>query len=351
MHQDRRGTVALGLLDGRLGVVDVGDVLRGVGNPPHPVQKRGVQHRGVQLAPCGRPVRTYGAGQQALVQPIDEMEAAVAREQEGVALGSRLGERVERPGERPLDVPDPGVPVEGRQRVRDRKAAQQTVDGAYTQRVAGRVHEQHQPEVPGTGARVLPLKPQIGGPAVVAVGDQGLAVREARLDTRPLRGVGDGPEPVGDPVLGRRGQERGLFHRPLDDRRRTGRTAVPGVAEEQRFEMRPGRTHQVGAVRDDVRHHVLVRQHDPVGRGGQGQRPDHPALQDVAGPLLVDVEHRFRVLGQDTVGQPALQGGGGLLMAFRGAPRLRKDQAHDVVRVQRLQVVQTVGPYDDVVGR
>lgn len=241
--------------------------------------------------------------------------------------------------------------VERPERIRDRKAVQQTVDGAYPQGIADRVHEQYQPEVPGAGTRLLPLEPQIGGPTVVAVRDQRLTDRQVRLDAGLFRRIGDGPEPMGDAVLGRRGQERCPFHRPLDDGRRTGRPAVTGVAQEQRFEMGPRRAHQVGPVRDDVRHDVLVRQHDALGRGRKGQCPDHPALQEVAGPLLVDVEHRFRVRGQDAFGQPEPQGGGGLAVAGRGAARLRKDQAHDVVRVQRLQVVQTVGPYDDVVRR
>lgn len=110
-----------------------------------------------------------------------------------------------------------------------------------------------------------------------------------------------------------------------------------------------GRAHQLGAVRDDVVHDVLVRQHDPVGGGREGQGADHAALEDLVVALLVDVERGLRVRGDHALGQPALQRPRRLPVPLPGGVRLREDEAHDVVRVRRLQVVQTVGPDDHVV--
>ncbi len=112
-----------------------------------------------------------------------------------------------------------------------RQPGQDAVDGAHPQRVAGGVHEQDQAEVPGCARVVGGLEPAVGGPAVVAVGDQRLAAGEVGVDGGQFRGVGQGPQPVVDAVLGGGGQQRlGVLGRAVDDggrsRRRRGRRAA-----------------------------------------------------------------------------------------------------------------------------
>lgn len=169
---------------------------------------------------------------------------------------------------------------------------------------------------------------------MVAVGDQRLAVGQVGLDLRLLRGIGEGPETMAETVLGLRGQQRDPLHHAFDHGRRSARPAVPRVAEEQGFEVGGRGAHQIGAVLDDVGHDVLVREHDTLLRGGERECPDHTALQDAAGPLLVHVERGHRVRGEDTLCEPALESVGGLPVACGGRAGLREDQPHDVVRVR-----------------
>lgn len=137
------------------------------------------------------------------------MEAAVAGEEERVALRRRAGQGVERSGERALDRTDPEEARESFERPGDRQAAQQPVDRADLERVAGRVDEEDEAEVPGARRGLFPLEPEVGGPAVVAVGDQRLVPGQVRLDLGALGGVRDGPEAVVEPVLRRGGEQRG----------------------------------------------------------------------------------------------------------------------------------------------
>lgn len=181
------------------------------------------------------------------------------------------------------------------------------------------------------------------------VGDQGLATGQIRLDLRAVGGVGDRPEPVAVAVLGRRGEQRRPVDGPLDDGGRTRGVPVAAVGQQQRFEMRRGGSHQIGAVLDDMGHHVLVREHDAVGGGREGQCADDAALEDVAVTLLVHVQRGLGVGGQDPFGEPAVQGRGGLFVPGGRGVGLGQDQTHDVVRIRGFQMVQPVGAYDDVV--
>ncbi len=91
------------------------------------------------------------AGQQAGVRPVDEMEGAVAGEQEGVARLGRLRESGHGLGPRCVEASDAEVAVQGGHGVAHREVVQQAVDGADPERVAGRVDQEDQAVVPGAG--------------------------------------------------------------------------------------------------------------------------------------------------------------------------------------------------------
>lgn len=185
----------------------------------------------------------------------------------------------------------------------------------------------------------------------MAVRDEGLAGQEIGGGLGLLRRIGDGPQPVPQPVLRRGGEQRGPPGRPLDDRRRAGLRTVTRIGEEQRFEVGAGGAHQGGPVRHDVVHHLLVREDDPVGGGGERQGADQAALEDAVAALLVDVERGFGIGGEHALGEPLVQGPGRQPVAGCGGAVLRQDQPHDVVRVRRLQVVQAVRTHHHVVRR
>lgn len=94
-----------------------------------------------------------------------------------------------------------------------------------------------------------------------------------------------------------------------------------------------------------------MRQDDALGGRGQGQRPDDAALEQVAVALLVHVQRRFGVRREDAFRAPAPERVRRLAVPVGGGRGLGQDQPDDVVRVGGLQVVQSVGPYDDVVRR
>ncbi len=223
------------------------------------------------------------------------------------------------------------------------------MDGPYEQGVASGVHEEDQAVVPGAGGGLLGVEPQIGGPAVVAVGDEGLPLGEVLVDGGQVVRVGEGPQPVGEAVLGGGGEQRFGADRALDDGRGAVGGTVPAVGEEERFEVGVGVAHERGAVLDDVRHHVLVGEDDACFARGQAQGPDEAALEGVAVVLLVHVERGFGVGGEDALFLPAAQGLAGLAVAVGGGGGLREDQTDDVVRIGRLQVAQAVRPDDHVI--
>ncbi len=313
-----------------------------------------MQDRRVQGSPGGRAVTGHRAVQQCGVGPVDEVEGAVGPgEQERVALRRRFGQRVHRLRQGHVQVADAERAVQRPQGLGDGQAVQQAVDGADPQRIAGRVDQQDQAVVPGAGEGCSARSRAVGRPAVVAVGDQGLVGGQFAADHRQVCGVGDGPEAVVDAVLGGGREQRGPLGRAPDQGGRARRRPVVApVGEEQRFQVGAGGPHQVRAVRDDVRHDVLVRQHQPLLGVRDAQRADHaPLHQAAAVALLVDVQAGFPVGGEHALGAPAAERLGGLGVALPGRAGLGQDQADDVVRVGGLKVVQAVGADHDVVGR
>lgn len=198
---------------------------------------------------------------------------------------------------------------------------------------------------------MLLLEAQVRRPAVVSVGDQGLAVAEVGGDGGQVGRVGDGPQAVPEPVLGDGGEQRLPPGGPFDDGGRARGRVAAAVREEEGFEVGGGRAHQAGAVGDHVRHDVLVRQDDPVVGAGQGQGADDTALEDPGLSLLVDVKGGLGVGAEDAFGEPVAHGARGLFVAGGGGVGLGQDQADDVVRVGGFEVVDSVGSYDHVVGR
>lgn len=152
---------------------------------------------------------------------------------------------------------------------------------------------------------------------MVAVRDQSLVPAEIRLDLGQVRRVGDRPQTVAETVLRGRREQRVAFRGALDDGGRADPGAVAAVGQQQRFEVGRGGTHQGRAVRDDVRHDVLVREDDAGGRLRQAQGADDAALQHAVVVLLVDVQARLGVGGQDAFGHPVVQGVRRLAVAGR----------------------------------
>lgn len=100
-----------------------------------------------------------------------------------------------------------------------------------------------------------------------------------------------------------------------------------------------------------MRHDVLVREDDSFRRRRQEEAADDTALQEFALALLVDVQGRLVVLGEDARGQPLRECVGGATVGALAGVTLRKDQPDDVVGVGRLQVEETVRADHDVVRR
>lgn len=92
MHENGRAAAALRLVDRGLRVVDVADVLGGVRDAPDVLQEGGVQDRRVQGAPGVRAVGADRTVEEGGVGAVDEVEAAVSRQEEGVAFGRGLRE-------------------------------------------------------------------------------------------------------------------------------------------------------------------------------------------------------------------------------------------------------------------
>jgi hypothetical protein len=124
------------------------------------------------------------------------------------------------------------------------------------------------------------------------------------------------------------------------------------IDQQDWFEVGAGGAHQVEAVRDRSRHHVLVRQHHPVGGIAQFYRGEYPALHQPSDHLLVDIDGRLVVAQQGAVGQPGNQPRGRVVVRTPAANLVRswENQTYDVVRVELLEVGSAVG-VDDVVRR
>lgn len=141
MQQDRRTAVAFRLFDDGSRVVDVRDVIGRVRDLPDVVQQCEVQHGRVEGAPLLRAVGRHRTGEELRVGAVDQVEAAVARQQKGVpgacpgrrAAGDRLGQGVQRFRQFPAERADPEGArhaAQCRQRVLDRQPVQQPVDRA-----------------------------------------------------------------------------------------------------------------------------------------------------------------------------------------------------------------------------
>ncbi|GAA3109124.1 hypothetical protein GCM10020254_63910 [Streptomyces goshikiensis] len=146
----------------------------GVRDVPQRVEQRRVEHGGVQPAPGLGAVAADGALDQGRVGVGDQVEGAVAGQQEGVAALDGVREDLQGERERAVYGADLEGAVERGEGLGERQAAQHPVDGADLERVAGGVDEQDQAEVPAGGGLVLLLEAQVRRPAVVAVGDEGL---------------------------------------------------------------------------------------------------------------------------------------------------------------------------------
>lgn len=105
----------------------------------------------VQRAPGLGAVRRDRTGEEVRGGAVDQVEGAVAREEEGVALGGGRGEGLQGLGERNVEVTYTERVREGGQRLRDRQIVQQAVDRADPERVARGVHQEHEAVVPGAG--------------------------------------------------------------------------------------------------------------------------------------------------------------------------------------------------------
>lgn len=104
-----------------------------------------MQDRRVEGAPGRRAVGGDRTCEEVRVRAVDEVEGAVAREEEGVAGGCRVSEGVQGLGERDVEAANAEQAVQGGQRVRERELVQETVDRADAQGIAGGVHEEDQP--------------------------------------------------------------------------------------------------------------------------------------------------------------------------------------------------------------
>ncbi len=204
------------------------------------------------------------------------------------------------------------------------QAGDDPVDRAQLGRVGGRVDQQGQAEVPRPGAvpgrLTALLKLQVGGVAVVPVGDQRRPRGQVGGDLGQLGRVGDGPQPVPDAVRGpglrqRRPVQGGLGHDPGGGAGAVAAAAGMAVVEqEDRLQVGLGGLHQRQPPGHRARRHGLVRLHDPGLAGDQLHRADQAALQPVRlavltrRKLLVHVQGGLGVGHQYPVGQPLLAG-------------------------------------------
>ena len=278
------------------------------------------------------------------------MEGAVAGQEKGVAglLGGG-GEHREGGLQRPFDLLDAERVAGGGQRVGDRQPVQDAVDGPYPQWIAGAVHQQHQAAVPWAGRRALVPEAQIGGPPVVAVGDECLAGRQVRVDRGDVLGGAQRPQPMPSAVLADQGEQR-RGHGGALDQGGGGAAAVAAVGEQQRFEVGGGGAHQPGTVGHRRGHDLLVRQDRALRRVAQPQGADQSALHLAVGePLFVDVQGGQRIGDEDSVLLPAAQCRGSPDVAGGRVAVAWQDQPYDVVRVGALQLDESVGAHHDVV--
>ena len=156
-------------------------------------------------------------------------------------------------------------------------ARQDPVDGAEEQRGVVLV-DQHRQAAVGRAAGCAALHPQVGGVAVVAVGDQGRASRPApRRAASSSLGVADRPDPVPLARRGRRTRRSGSVASTASTSSRTG----PGPRCTSRIGagLSCHLGHPVGQLVDLHGVDALVREDRPVGaaawRGARcrGRRP------------------------------------------------------------------------------
>ncbi|CAM5215934.1 hypothetical protein LSPH26S_04755 [Lysinibacillus sphaericus] len=198
--------MALRLLDRCRRVVDVRDVFGGVGRVPDLVEQGRVQDRRVEGAPGLGPVGADRAGEQRLVRMVQEVEAAVAREEEGVALRGRFGECLQGACERHVERAD----AEGagcrdrREGLGHREPVQEAVDRADPQRIAGRVHQEDEAEVPGARGGLLAraAADQVAHQVVLPSAITAWWVARSACASARSAGSRERPQPVAETVLG-----------------------------------------------------------------------------------------------------------------------------------------------------
>ncbi len=249
-------------------------------------QQRLVQHGGVDL------VRARGAQHGPGVAVADHEVHPVGR---GTVQGR---ERCLTVGERAQVVTAlVGEVLE----VRHGQCRHRAVDRSDAQGLVVLVHEHGEAEVPRravhrrAGSAELVLEPEVGGVAVVTVGDERLGRPQLGGDGRLGHRVGDGPEPVRAAVERDAVGQRATLGGVLDQLAEPGRALVH---EQDRLEVGLGGPHQHGAVVDRIGHHVLVGKDDLLGLVAEPDQTDQPADRDLLGGVLVEVE-RGGVVGAE----------------------------------------------------
>ena len=199
--------------------------------------------------------------------------------------------------------------------VRAVQARHEAVDRVHLGAEGGGVDQQAEASVPRATAvtrRVAELLPtQVGGVAVVPVGDQGLACVQVRRDGCEGRRVRQRPEPVAYAVA-QEGvhQQRALIGPSCAVHRADSSAGRPAAVVDQEDRLQVGADGRVQGkpIAHRAGHRALVRQDDPVLRRAESEHPHQPALDVPARfGLLVDVQRGHRVRREHPARPPRLE--------------------------------------------
>ena len=313
-HQDGGAAVPGGLVDGGRGVVDVADV-RGWSGMCQTSSSR------TECSTVASSCRQASGRSRRIVRSSRPGSGRSSRWKESgpparrkALPGRRPGQGLQRVGQR---VAPEAADAEGAGRgpasaLGGRQMRQHAVDGADPQRVAGGVDQQDEAVVPrrggggaGAAARTAADRSPSGG-----------GRRRSAPGGRP-RSAWIAARSAGSVTAHRRWRSRPRWWWRAAGARSTARSmtavapvAVPlaAVGEQQRFEVGGGRAHQGGAVLDDLRHDVLVRQDRRRPRPRRRSAPMRPRWSSSPRALLVDVQRRLRVRAS---GRPRRASGAG----------------------------------------